>query len=175
MDSIEEILTSFKTWKELFLERYWSEELRLETKMKLIDERYRSNTRESLRDFATRKITTFKACDPRMSESKIIKIVIRQLPYAIQNLLNSVVPINADTLQTLLARYDQTELYFSRGDTTRKDVNYLSRSRDFVPRGNRAKSGQCDSGRRGGGGSRKRRSQLATVLSGRHVMATSKS
>ena len=138
MDSLEEIPASFETWKVLFLERYWSEELRLEAKMKLIDERYRSNTRESLRDFATRKITTFKACDPRMSESEIVKIVIRQLPYAIQNLLNSVVPINADTLQTLLARYDQTALYFGRGETIRKDVNFINRSgRNFAPRGSR--------------------------------------
>ena len=106
--------------------------------MKLIDERYRPNKRESLRDFATRKITTFKACDPRMSEGEIVKIVIRQLPYAIQNLLNSVVPINADTLQTLLARYDQTALYFSRGETTRKDVSFVNRcGKNFVPRGSR--------------------------------------
>ena len=89
-----------------------------------------------------------------MSEGEIVKIVIRQLPYAIHNLLNSVVPINADTLQTLLARYDQTALYFGHGETTRKDVNFVNRcSKNFVPRGSRERRPAVVSQTGEGGGS----------------------
>ena len=120
--------------KKKFLARYWGREVRLETKMRLMDERFRANGSESMRDFATRKIAAFRACDPEMCEDEITRIIICQLPYRIQDLLKSVLPIDNDRLQELLARYDQMPMIPDRRIRGRNEVNNINRivSRDRV-------------------------------------------
>ena len=125
--------------------------------MRLIDEKYRVNSNESIRDFATRKVALFKACDPNMTSEEIFSIIIRQFPVGIQNLLNSVIPLDFDRLQELLSRYDQTFFVTSKNDR-RGEVNYITRDTQYrraAGRQSGSRDGDAASGRelRSGGSS----------------------
>lgn len=99
---------NYKEWKEKFLRRYWNENHKFDLKYKLMSERYRKGGAETMCDFATRKIAAFKACEEGIDNNELTRIIIRQLPVSIQNLLWNSIPVDYEDLVERLSLFDRT-------------------------------------------------------------------
>ncbi len=64
--------------------------------------------RKTMCDFATRKIAAFKACEEGINNNDLIRIIIRQLPVSIQNLLWNSMPVDYEDLVERLSLFDRT-------------------------------------------------------------------
>lgn len=82
-------------------ERYWSQDIQIETKLSLL-------SAGSMRDYATNKAAALKLCDSPMYEEEIVGVLTRHFPLQTQNVLKSVSPMPLQKFLVLLGNYDQT-------------------------------------------------------------------
>lgn len=99
---------SYEEWRGKFLERYWNQHHRFELRYRLMSEKYRKGSAESMCDFVTRKVSAFKICSENFDPAEIIRILIRQMPGNVRNLLWNNMPETIDELIERVSRFDQT-------------------------------------------------------------------